>query len=216
MAKNHERLLARIAQRWNDEVMQIIYDMNPDLYRESYLVPMRKRHAKFFARTSRRRRPSKYLSWMEGNFSIRRAYMVRGKGDSNVLRGDRAWSISFAAGGEFREFAENIFKIRTRVDREEDSEVRKEIISRDEKFISWLESERGEVAPFKIGSNGVEFGILKKGVIRLFDEESKRKFVLTYMYEWLEENFDHVVSTVSDERSRYKRVTSSLEEFFSS
>lgn len=50
-SRNVEKMFSAFANRYNDSVMQMVYDINTDLFREKYIIPAAKKYKSFFSRS---------------------------------------------------------------------------------------------------------------------------------------------------------------------
>lgn len=47
-SRNVDKMFSEFSSRYNDSVMQMVYDINVDLFREKYIIPLRKKYSSFF------------------------------------------------------------------------------------------------------------------------------------------------------------------------
>lgn len=110
-SRNLEKLFSSFSDRYTDSVLQMVYDINVDLFRGGYLVPMRKKYSRFF---EKKRKTSLFIDFLkESNLEIVFFHNEGGKTRKNRRKTGNLGHVEYhwKHTGDFHSFYQNIRKI---------------------------------------------------------------------------------------------------------
>lgn len=114
-SRNIEKIFEKFAERYNDQVLVMVYDINKDLFREKYIVPMRSKYKRFYDLSKEYSIICRYfyergarfrISFIDTNFStgLRRPRTSRGLGTVG-------WHLDLLSKSNFDFFDRNIQRL---------------------------------------------------------------------------------------------------------
>ena len=108
-SRNLESLFRRFSYRYSDDVLGLVYDLNPDLFREKYIFPIYKKHRSFFNLKRRSSIVKKYADMTNSFFNAdfygdsRQKHLKRKNG--------RVAFIHYMGSGEIYHFYQNTRRV---------------------------------------------------------------------------------------------------------
>lgn len=220
--RNIERMFSNFADRYDDQVMNMVYQMDPDLFREKYLIAISKKYKQFFERKTNRNIVKDYMFLLGAKFDGGLLSSTK-----NSLRTSRAKSqpmvgITLSGDGEFWSFRQNFLKLAPSMETPRKNSEREEQRRRDSDcFIDnvpdisrWvgrarIYSDRKNflISYAESGSTDAELGV--SIVVQCVGFQSSP------MYQFMLGEAVRMKEFVSSEQEKYRHVTSSFEEYFS-
>ncbi|TPI34869.1 NACHT domain-containing protein [Mesorhizobium sp. B3-1-9] len=209
-SRNVERIFEKFAARYNDQVLGMVYDINKDLFREKYIIPMRKAYKKIYDMKSEVGIPEKYFREISGRFTITRVERKLSPSKSRRPR-ERDWQITLNSSGNFDAFDRNIQRLADDYFPEEEDKVDR---VEDEAFARRLFRQEVEVGTtFDIWSDGAKFNIGCQGQ-EIVGGIDKFRWKESYMYYFVASRALRNYNFVNRENQEYKSVTTSFADFF--
>jgi hypothetical protein len=103
-SRNLDKLFSKFANRYGDQVLDMAYDLNPDLFREKYILPVYKKYKKFFDLKRESSIFNNFYNLTELSLIIRIRNVGRNKNDNFV-------SYGLGTSSELYDFIQNIRNI---------------------------------------------------------------------------------------------------------
>lgn len=208
--RNLDKLLINFAGRRNDQVLRMVYDINPDLFREKYIVPIKNRYKKFFSSENKILVSERYMGMITGEFRA----LERKIEDSTEDSIEDRVIVTFFNSGEFSTFCSSII----RIGNEEYNALRdassKDVGRGDKEFFIKLSKNLGcRINDLRVNSDGRRILASVVGT-ELEPVDVSKSFRKTYMWAFLKRQSEFVHSRVCEEAEKYKAVTSSFMEYF--
>ncbi len=213
-SKNLENIFQAFAHRYNDQVLEMVFDIHPDLFQEKYIVPLYKKYKSFFERRTLRGIQSAYLAKTNGKIRVGFSATYRdSEDDSNEKRRDRNLFFSFGGSGDFFCLHHVSWKLR---DRTEYFSLRtKNRNQLDIQFFNYF------VINYNMSDDDQVIASVVDGKIqftfgdkRVLDPHATDMFKETTMYEFLTGRATLLLNFVRSEKEKFEEVSDKLGDLF--
>lgn len=218
--RNVEKIFSIFSRRYSDSVMTMVYDINPDLFREKYIIPLAKKYESFISRKTNRRIYESFAERTGATFFIR--YNRRPAKKNPRMERHRDFTIHLGYDGEMESFYQNIRKLFI------PSNLSKDRSSLDELMLNELIKKYGQYFPIefaftvKEGTIDVSCGRPTVGgtadichnTIPINKNECIALFRRSGMYEFLCDEAAAFISRVKEETAAYKKVSTAFNSLF--
>ena len=217
-SRNLEGLFSKFSRRYEDNVLPMVYDINPDLFREKYIIPFSKKYKAFLERKSSRGDFERMMQLLGAAFIIRirdadlpssRRKSQNGGQNHKRTQVRRRAIIDLNFEGEFESFYKSIKKI---------SKFKNELYSEsdrsdDDKFCDYLKEKYKKDTNIYIKSDGNSIIFLEDGV-DVSSDEMRGMFTRTGMYRYICGEAEMLRKTTKYESGMYKTVSDSFSDLF--
>ncbi|PYE37211.1 NACHT domain-containing protein [Rhizobium sp. PP-F2F-G38] len=225
-SKNIEKIFGVLANRSSDQVMLMVYQINPFLFREKYLSVMHEKYKKIFFDIDPEPRALLFHELTEGKFQyISRARTVEagGRRRDEKRPEKRDYSIFYEASGELYSLLSvcikiSGLKIKNKNTDDEENRKRRQRVIQDERFITSM-TRNIKVRVRHAGSITAKNGIVytssdeDKSVIAA-DNSAFARFKLTGMYAFLFDNNQMLKDFIEGEMLQYRQLSEAFDELF--
>lgn len=217
-----ERLFSKFSKRWADKVLPMVADMDPDLFREKFIIPNANKFKSFIDRKTDRKLYESFASRTGAVFTIRvvenRSRSVKSeRGTESSMRNDR-YLFSLEYEGEMADFLSAIESIsdnsvwrahRESSERDDDNFARsaENLLSVDAFPIKIVVV--GSQINFRTSLGGGSESISQDQHVQLLES-----FGGSRMKKWLEEEASAFLRTVREEVAGYQKVSGAFADLF--
>lgn len=202
-----EKLFASFSGRYTDSVLQMVYDINVDLFRGGYLVPMRKKYSAFFDRRRRSALLNEFLRLTNLEVDLYPRVPVeeeKRKRKSKVFS-DYHWKMN----GDIYDFYQNMRRISHP---NYDDSFFQEFRRLDQDFLDFVTSSLEVREINVVNGKFVDGRMTFLGVNTEYNHELLQAFSKTGMMKYLELEVMHFFDFVNAEAARHENVTKSFSE----
>ena len=216
-----EEIFGHFSERYNDEVLPMVLEMDPDLFREKYLMPMRRRYVEYFDLDESALKVATYLNLL-GQFFRAEVHGSGRRARKDPKAQDRTAEHKLSDGimvtlegkSEFSRFVASIQNL-PGYGRIEDSikEGRTRIERRhnDERFFARSAIRFGrEANGLKVYSDGGRFILADRDGTEILDPWVEKEFSETYMYDYMLFHAERTHRFTNTEVDQYAKVTQSF------
>jgi len=217
---NLEKFFSNFAKRHTDQVIGMIYDMNPFLFREKYVNPIHEKYKRLFKINDPHKAVIQYMKDTKGQF------VIRPDSKEDKLRKQKkktakqnSFLISYQSTGELTDFSLNIRRLANGNDVQGKKEIKKswaDIDRRrtiDNSFAHSIYSAhnelRDEILTIRLYRSRFSFFLSNTNITT---DELLSSFLKTPMYEFLFNQSNHVRAFVSDEMEIFNSVSNKLDD----
>lgn len=203
-SRNIEKIFNTFARRHSDHVLQMVYEMNVNLFREKYILPLHEKYKTFFSARSTADEPQKMLNLRNGEFRV-----VRRSPPSKRINTDGNFII-LTCDGEFDSLVLNVSRLT-------DLDARRRIAGgkgrqADDRFVSSHLPRPGheeDDTNGTISSDGAQF-IFRNMTGPNIDDDFRQ----TGMYEFLVYQARNLKRFINGERIEFERLKNSFDDLF--
>lgn len=219
-----DKIFSEFAKRYSDSVMSMVYDINPDLFREKYIIPYAKKYRAFINRKTKRGIYESFASKVGAEFTVTVSPRNIGK-RSKEDKERREYNIGLSFEGEMKEFYHNMLKIIGNDREKKLVETRNSRNKADKTFMRRLSEEYSSkrILIMKIYIENRKIRIKLKGSdVRGMEfkniEIDEGKWVLLFresgMYEYICESGKLFVEKIKNEERAYNNVSTAFKDLF--
>jgi hypothetical protein len=214
-SRNVEKMFSEFSRRYNDSVMQMVYDINVDLFREKYIIPTAKRYKRFFDKVRKKDLFEQFAEQtalvLQYDVDVIRRHYTKSKGKKERKGAYYPLFISRQEGALYS-FYQNILKV-SGYRSGRDVPLSK-FHDADNKFSRLISSLVTDPAVKTISVRIVKGAFVIEGVggvaATTLVENINSTGIVSFMRMHVEEFFDFV----NREKERYSQVTRSFSELF--
>jgi hypothetical protein len=229
-ASKFRELVIRFSHRVNDQVVRLLSDMNPELFRRLYVLPMAEKYAKELQIDSSQKSIAVFFEDTETKFELQLAHQSEIEKNKRKSTAIRDCMISYNTSGEFSYFVETINRLHVKNEtikaaneriklhgytRKKDNTAASGIF----RYLNVNESAAVNIS----GLNGKMLYVVREANNRNKNEIKKEEvyeddkidviFMKSYMYEFMKDRLLTANEYVLQQRKDEKQYTDAIDEF---
>ena len=214
-------MFSKFSKRFEDSVLPMVADINPDLFREKYILPNAKKFKSLIDRKTESKLYESFSSRVGAVFTVH-VYAHRKRRDGIEKRKrppgiDDRIPVTLTLDGEMSDFYKAVRSVASDQDRLDRTDSEAD----DEQVLDLIRSEYIDVAEriyIFVADGKIRFSSsrdLSENIVNAEDEDFMRdEFKKTLMYSFILTNAKMFIEFVRQEREAYKRVSGAFSDLF--
>lgn len=218
-SRNLEKLFLEFSRRHNDKVLSMVYDINPDLFREKYILPINEKYKTYFSPPENINEAIQFLEMSEATFkgiwhTNPRINSEKTGTKINVSKNTKRISISLDGDSDLYGLCSNIDSIvpkSSRLNLADEDKIKRNL---DTEFFTDLTNS------LNMAANVIQLKAMNGKLVAIsgpsefiLDDHWEEKFKKTYMHEYCTRESIKTKEFVERELANYARITSSFDEY---